>query len=97
MSVFVCTPSVRQPPRCDIVFCVNFSKCVWFTVCVCLYSVCASTTDDVGDDYDDRDDDGDADDGDTDDDHGVSEGQARLLGGVTALPELSCAQNHCPS
>ena len=55
--------------------------CVWFTVFVCLYIVCASTSDEVGDDYDvgdddeDRDDDGDADDGDDDDDdddHGVN-------------------------
>ena len=41
-------------------------------------------------------DDGDEDDGD-DDDHGDSEGEARLLGGVTALPELSFAQNHWPA
>ena len=41
-------------------------------------------------------DDGDEDDRD-DDDHGDSEGEARLLGGVTALPELSFAQNHCPA
>ena len=63
--------------------------------------------DDVGDDYADRDDDADADDGDEeeeeqdddddDDDHGDSEGQARLLGGVPVLPELSFAQNHCPA
>ena len=40
--------------------------------------------DDDDDDYDDRDDDADADVG-------------ALLGGVTALPELSFAQNHCPA
>ena len=66
-----------------------------------MYSVCASATYEVGDDFDvgddneDRDDDGDAEDGDdddVDDDHGISEGQARLLGGVTALPEVSFAQ-----
>ena len=60
------------------------------------------------DDHDDRDDDADDDEGadndhydndddDDDGDHGDSEGQARLLGGVTALPELSFAQNHCPA
>ena len=62
--------------------------------------------DDDDDDVDDRDDEnvGDFDDGDEDDDddddnddHGDSEGQLRLLGGVTALPELSFAQNHCPA
>ena len=48
--------------------------------------------DDDDDDSDDRDDGDDA-----DDDHGDSEGEARLLGGVTALPELSFAQNHWPA
>ena len=68
--------------------------------------MCYDNDDDDVDD-DDRDDgnvgdfdDGDEDDDDDDDgndDHGDSEGQARLLGGVTALPELSFAQNHCPA
>ena len=52
---------------------------------------------DDDDDVDDGDEDDDDDDGDDDDDHGDSEGQVRLLGGVTALPELSFAQNHCPA
>ena len=55
------------------------------------------------DDGDDDDGDGDDDDGD-DDDHDDRDDDAdadadvgALLGGVTALPELSFAQNHCPA
>ena len=45
-STFGCNPFARNDVRCDIVvvwacLCV----CVWFTVCVGLYSVCASTSD----------------------------------------------------
>ena len=58
---------------------------------------------DYDDDYDDRDDgDGDDDDGGDDDDYDDRDDDAdadvgALLGGVTALPELSFAQNHCPA
>ena len=50
------------------------------------------------DDYDDRDDDDGGDDDDDYDDRGddADADVGALLGGVTALPELSFAQNHCP-
>ena len=55
---------------------------------------------DYDDDYDGRDDDGDDDDDYDDNDDRGDDADAdvgALLGGVTALPELSFAQNHCPA
>ena len=49
LSVFVCTPSVHQPPRCGACLCV----CDLLSVFVCTASVRDDVDDyDVGDDYD---------------------------------------------
>ena len=48
LAIFNVPSQPFRTKRCSVVWyccCVSLSMCVWFTVCVCLYSVCASTSD----------------------------------------------------